>query len=192
MLWLWAYLEARSALIRSLRFRNFTSKLQRLWRGVTQGSVIYFGQPSVAYESFNNVSMNLSLQKDVPKFSFIAEKLQLEHLSSSEISRYWQVLTGVIVKKLLWAPSSLYSTHAVINYGVPIILSPNASATLISQLHVVQNATLQVGTGSHRMVPIDPLHWGTKVIPVHRSITILGQQYLAAVLALSHPSHASY
>ena len=53
------------------------------------------------------------------------------------------------------------------------------------------NAAMRTITGSHRVAPVDHLHRDTRVFPVHRSITMRGQQYLTAALSASHPSHAT-
>ena len=80
--------------------------------------------------------------------------------------------------------------RSIITYAAPIWY-PNASASAIEKLQVLQNSALRVATGCHRMAPINHLHREALMLPVDDTLQLLCKQYLASALVPEHPCHAT-
>ena len=80
--------------------------------------------------------------------------------------------------------------RSIVTYAAPIWY-PNASATSVRKLQVLQNSALRVATGCHRMAPVAHLHREALMLPVDDTLQLLCKQYLASAMVPEHPCHAT-
>ena len=76
----------------------------------------------------------------------------------------------------------------ILHYAAPVWF-PNVSQSAVNGLQAIQNSALRTATGSLKMASIDHLHSETSTLPLHRSLSLRCQQFLAGALRLDHPSY---
>ena len=75
-----------------------------------------------------------------------------------------------------------------LDYAAPI-WSPNVKPTPLDRLQCIQNASLRVVTGCHKMASEAHLHAETYMLPVSDHLRMISAQFLASCSRASHPSY---
>ncbi|KAF2347267.1 Reverse transcriptase domain [Trinorchestia longiramus] len=78
--------------------------------------------------------------------------------------------------------------NSIATYAAPIWF-PNAFPSSIAKLQTIQNATLRIATGSHKMASTSHLHRETGILPVADHLSLFCSQYLLSSL---RPHHSNY
>ncbi|KAF2346319.1 Reverse transcriptase domain [Trinorchestia longiramus] len=87
-----------------------------------------------------------------------------------------------------YTPTYKALINSIVTYAAPIWF-PNASPSSIAKFQTIQNATLRIAFGSHKMASASHLHRETGVLLAADHLSLLCSQYLLSSLRPHHPNY---